>query len=292
MPRSAPAPLPPITAPRGLPLRGHSLVLDGAPKMVGVLNLTPDSFFDGGRHASPDAALKQAEQMAAEGAVMIDVGGQSTRPGYAEVPAAEESARVVPVIAALAGRLAVPLSIDTYQPEVARAAVAAGAHVINDVHGFQRHPELAEIAARHGCGVILMHHDPGFRDTAGGTLERLAAFLERSVAIALAAGVARERIILDPGIGFAKTHGQNLEILARLGELRALGCPLLVGASRKSVIGNVLGLPPGERLEGTLATTALAVWQGVEFLRVHDVGPNLRAARVARAIRMARPLSS
>jgi dihydropteroate synthase len=278
-------------APRVLPLRRGTLTLDGDPKIVGILNVTPDSFFDGGFHAASEAALKHAERMVGEGAAMIDVGGQSTRPGHVEVPPAEECARVVPVVAALAGRVNVPISIDTYQPEVARAAVEAGADVINDVHGFQRRAELADIAAQYGCGAILMHNDPGFREATGGTLQRVAAFLERSVGIALAAGVMRERIILDPGIGFAKTHEQNLEILARLGELRALGFPLLLGASRKSVIGNVLALPPAGRLEGTLATTALGVWHGADFLRVHDVLANLRAARVARAIRSARPLS-
>ncbi|HVU18084.1 MAG TPA: dihydropteroate synthase [Candidatus Didemnitutus sp.] len=257
------------------------------PRLVGILNVTPDSFFDGGRHSNLDAALKQAGKMAAEGAAMLDVGGQSTRPGYVEVPASEEIARVVPVISALAGQIGIPISVDTYQPEVALAAVKAGATIINDVHGFQRRPELADIAAQNGCGAILMHNDPSFREAAGGTLERVLEFLERSIAIALAAGVRREGIIVDPGIGFAKTDAQNLEILARLGELRVLGFPLLLGASRKSVIGNALRLPPAERLEGTLAITALAVWQGVDYLRVHDVLPNLRAARMAQAVRVA-----
>ncbi|MBI4622794.1 MAG: dihydropteroate synthase [Verrucomicrobia bacterium] len=281
----------PDAAPRIIQLRGKTLVLDGQPKIVGILNVTPDSFFDGGRHQAIESALSRATQMPAEGAAMIDIGGQSTRPGHVEVSAEEEIARVVPVIEALASRLRVPLSIDTYKPAVARAAIKAGADIINDVHGFHGDPELAEIAAQHGCSVILMHNEASFPESRGATMERIATFLRRSLDLAVAAGVPRERIILDPGIGFAKTHEQNLEILARLGELRSLGCPLLLGASRKSVIGHVLSLCPDERLEGTLATTALAVWQGVEFLRVHDVRANLRAALMAKAIRDVLPAS-
>lgn len=281
----------PGPTPRIIRFRGKTLALDGQPKLVGILNVTPDSFFDGGRHQALESALSQATRMAAEGAVMIDIGGQSTRPGHVEVSAGEEIARVVPVIAALAGSLSVALSIDTSKPAVARAAVKAGADIINDVHGLHRSPELADIAAQHGCGVILMHNEASFPESRGATMERITAFLGRSLDIAVAAGVPRDRIILDPGIGFAKTHEQNLDILARLGELRPLGCPLLLGVSRKSVIGNVLSLPPDERLEGTLATTALAVWQGVEFLRVHDVRANLRAALMAQAIRNSPPAS-
>ena len=256
-----------------------------APQIIGILNVTPDSFSDGGRHAGTEDAVSHGLALEREGASVLDVGGQSTRPGHEEISAEEEIARVVPVLRALHGRTALPLSIDTYKPAVARAALAAGANWLNDIHGFQRSPELADLAAAHGCTVILMHQEAGFDTVTGGTMERIADFLQKSVDLALAAGLPRERLILDPGIGFAKTHAQNLEILSRLGELRALGCPLLLGASRKSVIGQVLGLPASDRLEGTLATTALAVWQGVEYLRVHDVQANLRAARVAAALR-------
>jgi dihydropteroate synthase len=272
--------------------RVPGLVSDGRPKIVGILNVTPDSFYDGGRHHGLAEAVKQAEQMAAEGAAIIDVGGQSTRPGHTEVTAGEEMARVVPVIAALAARLRIPLSIDTDKPAVARAALDAGAALINDVRGFHGDPELAAIAARHGCGVILMHQEAMFQLSPEGAMERVGAFLGAALERALVAGVPRGRVILDPGIGFAKTHAQNLEILSRLGELRRLGCPLLLGASRKSVIGRVLDLPPDDRLEGTLATTALAVWHGVEYLRVHDVRANLRAALMAQAVRDAAPLPS
>ncbi len=287
---------PPFTSPVAVELaprpagdRVQGLGPEGRPKIVGILNVTPDSFYDGGRHQGIAAAVRQAEQMVADGAAIIDVGGQSTRPGHTEISAEEEIARVVPVITALATRLRLPLSIDTDKPAVARAALAAGAALINDVRGFHGDPELAAIAARHGCGVVLMHQEESFQLSAERTMERVAEFLGRALERALAAGVPRGRVILDPGIGFAKTPTQNLEILARLGELRRLGCPLLLGVSRKSVIGRVLDLPPEERLDGTLATTAIAVWHGVEYLRVHDVRANLRAALMAKAIRDARP---
>jgi dihydropteroate synthase len=278
-------------ASRVIQVRKKTLLLDGQPKMVGILNITPDSFFDGRPDLSAEAALQRALQMVSEGAAMIDVGGQSTRPGFVEISAADEIARVVPIIELMAVSLPVPISIDTYKSAVAKAAVAAGAEIINDIHGFQRDPELAGIAAGHQCGVILMHNDADFKNGSGDLIVRMTEFFDHSVAIALAGGVAREQIILDPGIGFGKTQEQNLEILARLSELKSLGCPLLLGASRKSTIGNVLSLPPEERLEGTLATTSLAVWQGVEFLRVHDVRSNLRAAQMAAAIRRAHPSS-
>ncbi len=284
--------MPPTSQPpliRQLACRERQVSLGGEPLMVGILNLTPDSFFDGGKFAAPESALQQADRMVEEGAAMIDVGGQSTRPGHQEISDSEEIARVVPLIEALVVRLSVPLSVDTYKPAVARAALQAGAHVLNDVHGLQRSPEMATIAAEFGCPVIVLHQEIGFDGIAGDTIEAIKSFFRRSLKIAARAGIAADRIILDPGIGFTKTPEQNLEILARIGELRSLGCPLLLGASRKSVIGRVLDVPPDERLEGTLATTALAVWQGVEFIRVHDVRANLRAAKVARAIRQFSP---
>lgn len=256
--------------------------------IVGIVNVTPDSFFDGGKFAAADAAIALAERLVAEGAAMLDVGGQSTRPGYEEISTADEIARVAPVIAALVSRVSVPVSIDTYKPDVARAALRAGAHLLNDVHGLQRAPELAQLAAEFGCPVIVMHNDSAFPEFHGDPIEGIRAFLRRSLDIAAGAGLEPGRVILDPGIGFSKTHAQNLAAIGRLAELRSLGCPLLVGASRKSFIGRVLGspaVPADERLEGTIATTALAVWQGVDFIRVHDVRANLRAARVAHAIR-------
>ncbi len=270
---------------RQLKCRDRAVAVGRATLLVGILTVTPDSFFDGKKFATVESAIAQACRLVEEGAAIIEVGGQSTRPGYEEISAEEEIARVVPVIAALVPRLPVPISIDTYKPAVARAALQAGAHLLNDIHGLQRNPELARLAAGFGCPVVVMHNDAAFRDAPGDPIYKIKVFFDRSREIAAQAGLADELIVLDPGIGFAKTQGQNLEILARLTELKTLGLPLWLGASRKSVIGNALTLPPEERLEGTLATTALAVWQGIEFIRVHDVRANARAAKMAAAIR-------
>jgi dihydropteroate synthase len=279
-------PLPSQTAElRQLKCRDRAVGIGRETLLVGILNLTPDSFFDGGKFAAGESALAQASRLVEDGAAIIDVGGQSTRPGYEEISDEEEIARVVPVITALVARLPVPISIDTYKPAVARAALQAGAHLVNDIYGLQRNPELARLAAEFGCPVVVMHNDAAFRETPGDVIYKIKIFFDRSREIAARAGLAENLIVLDPGIGFGKTQEQNLEILARLSELKLLGFPIWLGASRKSVIGNVLGLPPDERLEGTLATTALAVWQGVEFIRVHDVRANARAAKMAAAIR-------
>ncbi len=266
--------------------RDRRLILDGTPHIVGILNVTDDSFFDGGHHNSLAAAVSHARLLVAEGASVIDIGGQSTRPGYVEVGPDEEIRRVVPVIRELVRHVAVPLSIDTYHAAVAEAALAAGAHIVNDVHGLQRDPGMAAVIARHGAAAILMHNDDAFRQTPGDVVEKIKIFLTHSLALADAAGIDLHRVILDPGIGFAKTQAQNLEILARLSELHVLARPLLLGVSRKSVISHVLDLPPDERLEGTLAVTALAVSQGVQFHRVHDVRANHRAALMASALRL------
>ena len=265
--------------------RDRRLPLDGQPHLIGILNVTDDSFFDGGRHQNLPTAVSHARLLVAEGACMIDVGGQSTRPGYTEVGPDEEIRRVIPVIRELVRHVAVPLSIDTYHAAVAEAALEAGAHLVNDVHGLQRDPAMAAVIARHGAAAILMHNDAGFREVQGDVIAHLKTFLQRTLTLADTAGIPRDRIILDPGIGFAKTQRQNLTILARLSELHELGCPLLLGISRKSVISHVLDLPPDERLEGTLALTALAVSQGVQFHRVHDVQANARAARMAAALK-------
>jgi len=264
--------------------RGRALELGQGTRLLGILNVTPDSFFDGGRFAGVEAAVAHGRRLVEEGAAVIDIGGQSTRPGHAEIPAAEEIARIRPVVEALAAAVAVPLSIDTYKPPVARAALAAGGHLLNDVHGFQGDAGMAAVAAEFGCPVILMHHDRNFPQAPGATMEKIRRFFARSLQIAADAGVPADRIILDPGIGFFKTQAQNLEILGQLGALRSLGRPILLGASRKSVIGRVLGLAPEDCLEGTLATTVLAVAQGVELVRVHDVLANARAVEMAEAI--------
>jgi dihydropteroate synthase len=270
---------------RELLCRDRRLLLDGTPHIVGILNVTDDSFFDGGQHNSLPAAVSHARLLVAEGASVIDIGGQSTRPGYVEVGPEEEIRRVVPVIRELVRHTAVPLSIDTYHAAVADAALQAGAHIVNDVHGLQRDPAMAGVIARHNAAAILMHNDPALRESTADVIESLRTFLTRSLALATAAGVDPARIILDPGIGFGKTQAQNLAILSRLAELHALGHPILLGASRKSVISHVLDLPPDERLEGTLAITAHAVGQGVQFHRVHDVRANHRAALMAAALR-------
>lgn len=257
--------------------------------VMGILNVTPDSFSDGGRWLERDAALRQAAKMAAEGAAIIDIGGESTRPGHRPVGAEEEAARVLPVIAAVKRETGLPVSVDTYRHETARLALEAGADMINDIWGLRYDGgEMARLIAQSGAACCLMHNRKSaeYRDFMPELLEDLRGTLD----LAAAAGIARERIILDPGIGFAKSCEQNLTAMHRLGELAALGCPVLLAASRKSVIGLSLGLPVEERLEGTLATTAIGVLQGATFVRVHDVKENLRAARMALAIRReARP---
>ncbi len=273
---------------RELPCRDRRLTLGHRPLIVGILNVTDDSFFDGGQHNSLPAAVSHARLLIAEGASVIDVGGQSTRPGYVEVSPDEEIRRVVPVIRELVRHTAVPVSIDTYHPSVARAALEAGAHIVNDIHGLQRDPLMASVIASSGAAAILMHNDPSFRDSTDDVIASIKNFLTRTLDLAAHAGLDPSRIILDPGIGFGKTQPQNLAILARLSELHTLGHPLLLGVSRKSVISHVLDLPPDERLEGTLALTALAVSQGVQLHRVHDVLANHCAALMAAALRAAR----
>ncbi len=274
----------PRGVPRDLDCRGLKVEFGARTVIVGILNATPDSFSDGGLWKTPADAAARARRMVEEGAGIIDIGGQSTRPGHAEISPEEEIARVRPILERLAPNPPAPISIDTYKPRVARAALGSGAHLINDEHGFQGDPEMAVVAAEFGCPVILMHCESGFAAAPGDALDRIRRFFARSLEIAARAGVREGRLILDPGIGFHKTQPQNLEILARISELGSFGLPLLLGVSRKSVIGHVLGGTPQERLEGTLATTALAVSQGVAFIRVHDVLANVRAARMAEAI--------
>lgn len=257
--------------------------------VMGILNVTPDSFSDGGRWLERDAALRQAAKMAAEGAAIIDIGGESTRPGHRPVGAEEEAARVLPVIAAVKRETGLPVSVDTYRHETACLALEAGADMINDIWGLRYDGgEMARLIAQSGAACCLMHNRKSAEYR--GFMPELLEDLRGTLDLAAAAGIARERIILDPGIGFAKSCGQNLTAMHRLDELAALGCPVLLAASRKSVIGLSLGLPVEERLEGTLATTAIGVLQGATFVRVHDVKENLRAARMALAIRReARP---
>lgn len=250
--------------------------------IMGILNVTPDSFSDGGRHGSVAAALEHARLMASEGADIIDVGGESTRPGHVPVPESEELERVIPVVEALRRELDVPISVDTYKSSVAEAALRAGADMINDVWGFRRDTRMASVVAAHGAACCLMHNRE--RAEYSDFMPELLSDLAESARIAREAGVAEDRIVLDPGIGFAKSPEQNLTAMNRLGELRSLGYPVLLGVSRKSVIGLALGLPVAERLEGTIAASVLGFLRGAAFLRVHDVRANLRAVRMARAI--------
>ena len=269
--------------------------------IMGILNVTPDSFSGDGLLAAGDfigAALAQAERFVEEGADILDVGGESTRPGSAPIPAEEELRRVMPVVERLAREFDVPISIDTYKAEVARRALDAGAHMVNDVWGLRMDPELAGLVAKRGVPVVVMHNRSRPKDAVqeerlggryvGVEYEDLMADIIRelrgSVQIALDAGVAWERIIVDPGLGFGKTVEQNLEIMDRLGELKVLGRPILVGTSRKSFIGYTLDLPPEERLEGTAATVALCIARGADIVRVHDVKEMVRVARMTDAI--------
>ena len=268
---------------RSVPLGGRTLIF-------GILNVTPDSFSDGGRWLDPDRAVERAEEMVREGADGIDVGGESTRPGSRTVPASEEIRRILPVIERLAPRVPVPLSVDTTKSEVARAALSAGAEIVNDISGFSFDPRMAGVAARYRSGVILSHirgrprsmqENPRYRHL----VPEVLAFLRKGIGKALAAGVRRDSILIDPGIGFGKTAGQNLLLLRHLQLLRSAGCPILVGASRKSFLGKILDRGPEQRLEGSLAAAALAIFNGASALRVHDVSETVRAARVAEAIR-------
>ncbi|MEY8390375.1 dihydropteroate synthase [Lachnospiraceae bacterium 45-W7] len=251
--------------------------------IMGILNVTPDSFSDGGRFNREDAALKHAEEMIEEGADIIDVGGESTRPGHQQITEEEEIYRVAPVIEKLHQRFDIPISVDTYKSEVAKAAVQAGAVLVNDIWGLKYDPKLAELIAETGVSCCLMHNRS--HTEYGNFMEDVKAELRQSLKLAEKAGIAREQILLDPGVGFGKTYEQNLEIIDKLSELKELGCPLLLGTSRKSVIGLALDLPVTERAEGTLVTTVLAVLAGCAFVRVHDIKENRRAIRMLEAIR-------
>ena len=251
---------------------------------MGILNVTPDSFSDGGRYNTLDAALRRTEEMINDGAEIIDVGGESTRLGYTPVSDEEETARVVPVISAIKSRFDIPVSIDTYKSAVARAALDAGADLLNDIWGFRHDRGCAEAAKEYNAAVCLMHN----RDNTdyNDFLNDVIADLRISVGIAKATGIPDDKIILDPGVGvgFAKTLEENLYITNRLDALKELGYPVLLGVSRKSMIGLTLDLPKDERVEGTVAASVIACVKGPMFVRVHDVKENARAVRMAEAI--------
>lgn len=256
--------------------------------VMGILNVTPDSFYDGGRYTSIGDAVSQAKKMVADGAGILDVGGESTRPGSEAISVEEEVGRVVPVIKELAGELEVPISIDSYKPEVVSKAIDAGASMVNDVNGL-RSDGMAKLVAESGLPVVLMHmqgtprnmqDNPSYKDV----VSDIKAFFEERIEYAKSKGVQPGQIILDPGIGFGKTLAHNLEILKRLSEFTELGFPLLIGASRKSMIGDILHVPPEKRLSGSLAVAVASIMNGASILRVHDVAETVRAARVADAI--------
>jgi dihydropteroate synthase len=266
----------------------HRTIDLARPVVMGILNVTPDSFSDGGRYASFDAALERAAQMVAEGAAIIDVGGESTRPGAAGVDAAAELERTVPVVERIAAEFDVAISIDTSKLEVMSAAVAAGACIVNDVRAL-RAPGVRDWAANSGVGVCLVHmqgeprtmqESPEYHDVVG----EVSAFLLHERAACLAAGIARDSIALDPGVGFGKRHEHNIALLKNLQHITALGSPLLVGLSRKSLIGKVLGRPALERLYGGLGLAAWAVGMGARVVRTHDIGATSDAIRMVSAV--------
>lgn len=247
--------------------------------IMGILNVTPDSFSDGGEFNSVSTALNHAISMVKSGADIIDVGGESTRPGSEIVSEKEEIERVIPIIKELKRFIDKPVSIDTYKAKVARKALEAGVNIVNDVWGLQREPEIADVIAEYDVPVVIMHNQIN-TEYEVDIIESMIAFFEKSLGIAKSAGIKSEKIILDPGIGFGKTVAQNIEVLRRLDELHVLGYPLLLGISRKSVIGNSLDLPPHDRLEGTIALNTLGIQMGVEIIRVHDIKECLQAARM------------
>lgn len=258
--------------------------------VMGILNVTPDSFSDGGRYAAVDRAVEHAREMAAQGADIIDIGGESTRPGAAPLPEEEELRRILPVIERLAAELTLPLSVDTYKAGVAEKALRAGASLVNDISGLRFSPDMARVVADNGAALVIMHikgtprdmqTNPVYTDVVG----EIRDFLAKGTEIAVRGGIDRGKILVDPGIGFGKTVEHNLEILNRLDEFRQLGRPLLIGTSRKRFIGTVLDIPqPDQRLEGTAATVAFAIEHGARVVRVHDVMQMVKVARMTDAI--------
>ncbi|HEY0704670.1 MAG TPA: dihydropteroate synthase [Candidatus Acidoferrales bacterium] len=270
-----------------LPLPSRTLALGEHTLIMGILNVTPDSFSDGGVHPNAETAAEHALAMEAAGAHLIDIGGESTRPGSQGISTEEEMRRVLPVLEILRGKLKIPISIDTSKAEVAEAAAEAGAEILNDVTGLRNDPRLAQIAQRKKLGLILMHlrGEPRTmqqKPFAAKVMKDVIAGLRRSIAVAQKAGVAKSQIVVDPGIGFGKSHEQNCEIVQRLPELAKLGFPLLVGTSRKSFLGTALKQGEGtNRIWGTAATVAASILQGAHIVRVHDVAEMAQVARVA-----------
>jgi dihydropteroate synthase len=261
------------------------LDLSSRTHIMGILNVTPDSFSDGGEFYQPEQAIERGIQMAEEGADIIDIGAESTRPGAEPISTEEELQRLVPVLEGLLKKVDVPISIDTYKSSIAEMALKAGAHIINDISGLRFDPQMKDIVAKYRVPVVIMHikgeprnmqQNPYYDDLIG----EIYGYFDESIRIAEGAGIKRENIIVDPGIGFGKRLMNNYEILRRLYEFQGLGCPILIGPSRKSFIGKVLDLPPDQRLEGTIAAVAIGIQNGAHIVRVHDVKEISRACRI------------
>lgn len=268
--------------PYSLDCRGKKLNIGTRTLVMGVLNVTPDSFSDGGKYIDPEDAVIRARQMVDEGADIIDLGGESTRPGHIPVPLDEELRRVMPVLERLVKEIGVPVSLDTFKAEVARRGLELGANIINDQWALRADKDMVKVVAEYDVPVIIMHNQHGteYRDLMGD----MVSYFRESIALAESAGVSREKIIIDPGIGFGKTVEQNLEVMSKLKELDCLGQPILLGTSRKSMIGKTLDLPPDQRVEGTGATVAVGITFGVDIVRVHDVREMVRVARMTDAM--------
>ena len=264
---------------QGADIAGHRFEWGRRTYVMGIVNMSPDSFSGDGLDDA-ESAVAQAMVMVREGADILDVGGQSTRPGHEPISVPEEISRTERVVERLAREAGVPVSIDTYKVEVAEAAVEAGATILNDVWSLQRSPAIADLASRRGCALVLMHNQEG-TEYASDLMEEIKRVLREATRNAIDAGVSRERILVDPGIGFGKTADQNWEVMHRLEELKELGQPILIGTSRKSFIGKLLDLPVTDRLEGTAATVAAAIMRGVDAVRVHDVRVMKRVVQVA-----------
>jgi dihydropteroate synthase len=273
-----------LTSARILDARGAALPLGKRPLIMGVINVTPDSFFEESRHPKVSDAVATASRFVAEGADIVDVGGESTRPGHVPIDAEEELDRALPVVRELSRNIAVPISIDTYKAKVAEQALVAGAKIVNDVWGLSRDPAMAATVAAHGAAVVIMHN----REKADPSLDivdELEGFFGKAIERAAAAGIRNDRIVLDPGIGFGKTLEQNLAILARLEEIVGLGFPVLLGVSRKSFIGKLVPGSSDERLPATIAANIIGALAGVSIIRVHDVAAHVQALKIAEAIR-------
>ena len=265
-----------------LKCRKYSLELGHRTLIMGILNVTPDSFSDGGKYNLLDQAVLRAEEMIAQGADIIDVGAESTRPKATPVSLDQELERVLPVVRELAKRVEAPISVDTYKAEVARRALEMGAHMINDVWGAQREPEIAKVASEYQVPLVVMHNQAGteYKDLMGD----ITRFLNQSISICLEGGMEASQIILDPGIGFGKTYEQNLEVMNQLEQLKTFGKPILLGTSRKSIIGNTLQLPADQRVEGTAATIAYGITKGADIVRVHDITEMKRVVKMTDAM--------